>query len=90
MLEDSDKKAFERFNEKVIDVSLEFAPNASDCLNIAVTGDGQEWAWLRCAVVALRISNIRIIKKIERLVRLVTPLVSGFHPKVTSVRLKIE
>ena len=81
-LDDSDKEEFERYNEKVIDVSLEFAPDASDCVRIAVTGGGQVQGWLRTAVVALGITNIRIIKKIERLVLRVEPLVRNFDPKI--------
>ena len=81
-LDGLDKKEFERYSEKVIDVSLEFAPDASDCVRIAVTGGGQAQDWLRTAVVALGISNIRIIKKIERLVLQVEPFVRNFDPKI--------
>lgn len=76
------KEEFERYHEKVIDVSLEFAPDASDCVRIAVTGAGEGQDLLRAAVVTLGISNIRIIKKIERLILQVEPLVSNFDPKV--------
>jgi hypothetical protein len=81
-LEGDDKSDFERYNEKVIDISLEFAPDATDCVRIAVTGQSQSQDWLRAACVALGISNIRVIKKIERLVLQVAPLLKEFDPKV--------
>lgn len=81
-LEKADEDDFKRYNEKVIDASLLFEPNPSDCVRIAVKGDGQALDWLRNAVIALGISNIRIIKKIERLVLRAVPLLTDFHPKV--------
>lgn len=81
-LDESDKTDFKLYSEKVIDVSLEFAPDASDCVRIAVTGSGQTQDLLRAAVITLGISNIRIVKKIERVVLQVDPLVRNFDPKV--------
>lgn len=81
-LEENNKNDFEKYNEKVIDASLLFEPDPSDCVHIAVTGSGQALVWLRSAVIALKISNIRIIKKIERLVLRATPLLKDFDIKV--------
>lgn len=81
-IEEANKDDLKRYNEKVIDVSLEFSPTPQECIEIAVTAKGDVHDLLRNAVVALRISNIRIIKKIERLVLRVAPLVQHFHPKV--------
>ncbi|MDB5393742.1 MAG: hypothetical protein JWM91_1248 [Rhodospirillales bacterium] len=77
-LEGSDKTDFELYNEKVIDRSLEFAPEASDSVRIAVVGEAPAMRTLRAALVALGIANIRVIKKIERLVLHVAPLLSTF------------
>jgi hypothetical protein len=77
-LEGSDRRDFELYNEKVIDRSLEFAPEPSDSVRIAILGEEPALKTLRAALVALGIVNIRVIKKIERLVRHVAPLLNGF------------
>ena len=77
-LEGNDRAEFELYNEKVIDRSLEFAPDASDSVRVAVIGDDVPLQYLRAALVALGIANIRVIKKIERLVMHVAPLLKGF------------
>jgi hypothetical protein len=77
-LEGSDKAEFELYNEKVIDRSLEFAPMATDSVRVSVLGDDPAYQYLRNALIALGIANIRIIKKIERLVQHVAPLLKDF------------
>jgi hypothetical protein len=77
-----DKKAFTLYNEKVIDESLVFAPDASDCVRIAIGGGTPAQDLLRAAVVLLDISTIRVIKKIERLVMRVVPILKDLHPNV--------
>jgi hypothetical protein len=78
-LEGDDRADFELYNEKVIDRSLEFAPEAAESVEVAIVGDDPAMQELRAAVVALGIANIRIIKKIERLVRHVVPLLARFN-----------
>lgn len=77
-LEGRDKAEFDLYNEKVIDRSLEFAPEAVDSVRVAVLGDDPALQTLREALIALDIANIRVIKKIERLVLHVTPLLKDF------------
>lgn len=79
---DADKADFGRFNEKVIDLSLEFAPDATDCARIALDADGLVQQQLQKTTVALGLSNIRIIKKIERYATDVAQLVSRFDVRV--------
>ncbi len=79
-LEGSDRTDFELYNEKVIDRSLVFAPDASDSVRVAVVGVDPSQQSLRAALVALGIANIRIIKKIERLVAHVVPVLKDFPP----------
>jgi hypothetical protein len=73
-LEGKDRADFELYNEKVIDRSLVFEPEAVDSVRIAVLGDHPAQVALREALIALGIANIRIIKKIEQLVAHVTPM----------------
>jgi hypothetical protein len=77
-LEGTAKAEFELYNEKVIDRSLEIAPQATDSVRVAVVGDDPALQNLRNALIALDIANIRVIKKIERLVLHVAPLLKGF------------
>jgi hypothetical protein len=77
-LEGTAKAEFELYNEKVIDRSLEIAPEATDSVRVAVVGDDPALQNLRNALIALDIANIRVIKKIERLVLHVAPLLKGF------------
>jgi hypothetical protein len=81
-LEGRDKAEFELYNEKVIDRSLEFAPEAVDCVRVAIVGDDPALKTLREALIALDIANIRVIKKIEHLVLHVSPLLQGFDAVV--------
>ena len=77
-LEGTAKAEFELYNEKVIDRSLEIAPEATDSVRVAVIGDAPALQNLRTALVTLGIANIRVIKKIERLVLHVVPLLHSF------------
>jgi len=77
-LEGSDRTEFELYNEKVIDRSLVFAPEANHSVSVSVIGENPAQQNLRAALVALGIANIRIIKKIERLVAHVAPVLKDF------------
>lgn len=60
---------YAKFKEKVIDIEIQFAPTATECAAIAFR-DTAEWAsLLREFSTTLNIINIRVLKKIEKLVR---------------------
>ncbi len=58
---------FQRYLEKVCDVTLAFDLSAEEALEVALSGNQRVDKLLRSRVVELGISNIRVIKKIERL-----------------------
>ena len=66
-MRDEARADFHRLLEKVIDVSLVFAPTAGEASSIALVDDEPVGIQLRRDVEALGITNIRVIKKIERL-----------------------
>ncbi len=66
-LSDEDKPDFEKYFEKVVDAKIEFAPTPKESVEIALQGEGNLQTCLRAACIDLDISNIRVIKKIERL-----------------------
>lgn len=72
-----------KYREKVIDLELEFSPSPQECAEIAFEGDSYEVEHLRGFSEKLNIKNIRVLKKIERLVSLATPVLNGLEVEVT-------
>jgi hypothetical protein len=79
---EEDKNEFQTYYEKVVDSTLCFAPTAEDCARIALSGKTTGDQLLTTNCIALRISNIRPIKKIERAVRTIEPLLKPFDEQV--------
>jgi len=78
-----DKEGFDTLFEKVIDAKLVFAPTSAEALDIALKADDNVARLLRQYCQTLDISNIRVIKKIERLVRQIVPLLKEFLTELT-------
>lgn len=74
---------YEKYREKVIDIELAFSPNPAECASIAYTDDAYLLSKLGGLTASLGIRNIRILKKIERLVLLSLPLLTDFEPEIT-------
>lgn len=64
---DPEKQEFKRFFEKTIDSHLVFSPTPQECIDIAMPPGNELNDALRPHCLALEISNIRVLKKIERL-----------------------
>lgn len=79
---EKDKSDFDRYFEKVVDSSLKFAPTASESANIALALDTATGKMLAEYCVTLGISNIRVIKKIERSVGQIDPILKPFDAQV--------
>ena len=79
-----DKEDFEKYLEKVVDVNLTFAPSAADCARIALSTTTETNDLLRQCCVTLGISNIRVIKKIERAIGQIEPALKAFDGEVLS------
>jgi len=76
-----------KLREKVIDTELRFSPTSQDCVAIALH-EGQIASQLRTNVVKLGINNIRIIKKIEALAKLLLPVLKKYDAAVLSQALR--
>lgn len=74
---------YSKYREKVIDVELKFAPSPEECASIAYADDKENYPRLKELVTGLEIGNIRILKKIERLVDLILPLAQEYEPEIT-------
>ena len=81
-LVDHDKEDFDRYNEKVIDRSLDFSPSAAESVDIALTEQSEQHNLIRQHCIALGIANIRVIKKIEQFVLRAAPLLQAYHSDV--------
>ena len=64
-LQGTDGSAFGTFLEKVVDRTLEFLPTSKECAEIAFDNDDEVVQQVARHVVALGISNIRVMRKIE-------------------------
>jgi hypothetical protein len=82
-LTDADRKDLARYQEKVIDLSLLFAPTEDESVKIALDKDAPTTLLLAERCIALGVSNIRVIKKIERLFANVLPLLKDYHAKIS-------
>lgn len=81
---DESKPEFESLFEKVIDARLIFAPTAAEAVAIALSSQDKVAETLRSSCATLGISNIRVIKKIERLARQIEPFLKPLAPEVTT------
>jgi hypothetical protein len=70
------------FLEKVVDTHLKFEPTPEECVRIALAGEVGNNKQLGQCCITLGISNIRIIKRIERFVRKAEALLEGHDKQV--------
>jgi len=73
----TEKEEFNLQLEKVADLTLSFDLSANEAASIAIAGDGHVASYLRLRTAALGITNIRVIKKIERLTNRLVELLEG-------------
>lgn len=71
-MEEEQRKEFDRQVEKVVDVNLRFDPTSSEAVGIALDATDPLSSILTPPIVKLGIVNIRVIKKIERMARLLS------------------
>lgn len=73
---------YNKYKEKVIDVELAFSPDPSECAAIAYSSATSYYPRLKELTTSLGIRNIRILKKIERLIELALPQVEEFEKEI--------
>lgn len=77
-----DKDEFDRQLEKVADVTLSFDPSPCEAAEIALDANEPVYRFLRPRFEELGITNIRVIKKIERLARRLYELLDGIDENI--------
>ena len=87
--EDDSFKEYEKYKEKVVDIELLFNPSSDECVDIALEKGTSFSSKLKEYIVLLRINNIRIIKKIERLALLLNAALSKYEQEVLHRALQV-
>lgn len=80
--EKDEKDDFKTFFEKTVDSHVTFAPSAEECAQIALPDGSELHGMMRVHCTALGISNIRVIRRIERMAGLLKPMLINLHPRV--------
>jgi hypothetical protein len=80
--EGDEKKDFNRFFEKTVDSNVTFDPGPEECADIALREPTALHRALRTHCISLRLSNIRVIRRIERLGRLLVPILDSYDPRI--------
>ena len=75
---------FKTFFEKTVDSHIDFRPSAEECAQIAIQENGDVYKEIRTHCVTLGITNIRVIQRIKRMLRLLEPLLEKYDPIVLS------
>lgn len=73
---------YKKYKEKVVDLEILFSPTPEECASIAFDSNDEVQNSLSVQTQKLGIKNIRILKKIERLLRLVKPLTENLEPEI--------
>lgn len=80
---EKDQNEFRLYFEKVVDTKLKFEPTAAESVRIALDPESFSDGLLAENCISLGISNIRVIKKIQRLTRKAETILQGFDSQVT-------
>lgn len=85
--EHDDHGEFERQLEKVADVTLKFEPTAAEAADIALDHGAPFADMIRPRIEQLGITNIRVIRKIERLADRLANLLADYDPIIANEAL---
>jgi hypothetical protein len=85
---DAEKADFLKYQEKVIDRSLAYAPSPEESIKIALGNNSQFGEMLGGFCARLNLSNIRVIKKIEKLVWQIYPVIEGYDLQIVKAHIQ--
>jgi len=83
-----DRKSFDAYLEKVVDINLRFDPTPEEIGRIAIPESDPVSAMVRERAVSLGINNIRVIRKISALAHELAPMLTGYSPLVTETAIR--
>lgn len=81
-LDEEQQILFQKFSEKVVDRSVAYIPTADECAKIAKLKSDSLADTSDQLSRKLGITNIRVMRKIERTIRELNPLLAEYHPNV--------
>jgi hypothetical protein len=84
---DGEKADFLKYQEKVIDRSLAYSPSPEESIRIALSDNSKFGAILGEYCARLNLSNIRVIKKIEKLVWQIYPVIESYDPQIVKAHI---
>lgn len=73
------KETYQRYREKVIDIELLYAPTAEEACELALPEDLPHRETIKKHAVSLEIKNIRILRKIADLAKLLHEAIGSLH-----------
>ena len=73
---------FGKYLEKVVDTTLKFDPSPEDCARIALIETSEITKMMAGNCIKIGVSNIRVIKKIERSVHMIEPILVMYDKRV--------
>ncbi|MDE9544965.1 hypothetical protein KKI93_19350 [Xenorhabdus bovienii] len=84
LLNDEEKNLddYIKYREKVIDIEISFSPNPEECADIAYSNGASYHPKLKELTTRLKIRNIRVLQKIERLAELSLPFLKNCESEV--------
>jgi len=82
------KPDFERYLEKVTDVTMIFQPSVQECVAIGLQGTPDKFKPLFTFIEIIGITNIRVIQRISALAAAVAPMMADRDPRVFNMALK--
>lgn len=83
-----DQEKFNLLLEKVVDVSVTFEPSPAEAAAIALTGTDTVSEQIRDLTTKIGITNIRVIKKIERMARALADTLKSYRPEILAQALR--
>jgi hypothetical protein len=87
-LEELEKEEFEKYLEKVIDVSAVYQPTSEECVAIGIGEDSKVNELVSKYATLLEITNIRVIKRIKKLALEVAGLLENKDPRLLDEAIK--
>ena len=82
------KTVFDRYLEKVVDVSVLFAPTPSECADIVFGHDGVIEKRLHELCTLVQLTNIRVLTRIKKLVERIVPVLRNKDQRVVDQALR--
>jgi hypothetical protein len=78
----AERDAYRAYREKAIDFEVLYAPTVEEAFELVFPTEAEYRDLVLPCVVDLGITNVRILRKIQQLIKRVGPEISGMHPRM--------